>query len=921
MHSEKSNKLNLLLTLVALLVIIIVGVGLTYSWIEGGATYSLQTMNENDVKTGPLDADLNTSTILLSPGSTTTVQLSPYDKTSGDYQTLFFTPVSSPDGETFFLPNSYNSNGSIRSYRVANTNDIGTKFVNYEFKFKAAEKCYIAFDGTPSITTTNSVPFRFMVKCGDEKHIFSGNPGVPRSSSVVTNLSGGTTTLTTEISSGYENVYTTANRLFEFDKNETGTIEISIWLDSATSTTNNYGSEVKSSIKFIVGTPKIFFNLDAITQDTNGNKTTSDFSGGTITYNSTTYSSTITDASIVEGTSFTAKATAREGYEFKGWYSDAACTKLVMTNETLTRSPDQSGKTYYALFEKLPVSFTTIYVEPRSGFSTYSIWAYREVGTTTYNYSGNTWPGESAAYDSETTYYKYSFNTTDTGEFMVIISNNGSNQYPGQNEDGLIGELGGTYLFTADNDLIEFDPTDMITFNVSALTGGSATVNGGTTAVKLLSGNKVTLNATPSEGYAFVGWYKNSGCTTTIGSTYTKASQEIAINENPGTTVTYYAKFIKTYKVTAKSVTNGETSGTGGDVQVTGGSKGASSEGYVNSGATATFTATAKTNYRFVGWYTAESGGTLKNANATFAVAGFSADVTYYARFEIIKYTASAYAVTDGTTSGTGGSVQVTNGQPGSSSSAENNSGSTVTFTATPATGYNFVGWYTAASGGTLKSSEASYDVTNFTADTSLYARFEAAPMTTTTIYFAPRSGYSTYYAWVWNETTDTNYSGGTWPGAVATYDSYTGLYKYTFETYETGNFNVIVSNNGASQYPSKDGLSAAIGGTYLFSGTTLTSYTPTAAVTITFNASNTNWVGNDGAIMYLKDTSTNVRYMMTRTSSTSNTWTVKVPSFVKNITFERDNPSGGTWNSWDAGNRNAKTIYKTSDSSTGSWQ
>lgn len=748
MNSKKTDKKQILLSVVALLVILLVGVGVTFSWIEGGTTYSMETEHNEAVNTGSVPESVKFSgKVILNPDtSTSKLSLTDYDETSNQsHQSLYFAPVSSADGQNFYFPTAYGESGQPVSYRESTTNDIGTKYINFDFDIEAASKCYLAFNGKPTITATKSgstvadtSAFRIMITDGDITHIFS-TADTEQTSTVVTDVNGTTTTLTTETFDSYLRNENTKNRLFKksYDADATGNIKVAVWLDSdAAQDSDLFGCEVTIDLNLIVDQPKYLLSFDAVTYTNADVKETNGFKGGSITQGGTSHSSAFTYG-VVEGSSFTAKAVPATNYEFVGWYSDAECTTKLTTSTSLTKTPtsdtsyyakfkekpkytisvgtytvpsgtggtvtvggsgttyegyqdttttikatassgysflgwytdstcsgtkysgstsvevdideenvtyyakfaknytiniytvtdgitggdggyvnigatptavsastttyygksvnlyalandgyelkdiqDSSDKSigtkyptsvtvtgaenYYAYFEKLPASTTTIYVQPRSGYSTYSIWAYQKVGTTTTHYSGDTWPGNSAALDSTTGYYKYEFTTTDTGTFNVVISNNGGSQYPASGVEGLEGTLGGTYLFTSDNKLIEFNPDDMITVKVTATPSsyGTVTVNGGSSA-KILSGDSVTLTATPSTGYDFVGWYTNSGCTTKIDSTYEDPSKTYTVTATAGSTVTYYAKFKQsteyTYYFVVKSSWNSNT--------------------------------------------------------------------------------------------------------------------------------------------------------------------------------------------------------------------------------------------------------------------------------------------------------------------------------------------------------------------------
>lgn len=157
----------------------------------------------------------------------------------------------------------------------------------------------------------------------------------------------------------------------------------------------------------------------------------------------------ISSKPVMEGNDVKVEAIANNGYKFAGWYKDEACNEPYFTekNEESSKTLNNvnNGITLYAKFElKTTESTTTIYFEPRDGFSTtYKAFVYRDSET---NYSG-VWPGADAIYDSITGNYKFEFKTSDTGNFRVIVNNGNDKQYPESNQAGLEGTIGKTYLF------------------------------------------------------------------------------------------------------------------------------------------------------------------------------------------------------------------------------------------------------------------------------------------------------------------------------------------------------------------------------------------------------------------------------------------------------------------------------------------
>lgn len=165
---------------------------------------------------------------------------------------------------------------------------------------------------------------------------------------------------------------------------------------------------------------------------------------------------------VMEGENVTVKAIANNGYKFAGWYKNDACTEQYFTdkNEEIRKTFKVSkGETLYAKFEVgTTESTTTIYFEPRDGFSTYNAYVYSDSGTNSVTKYSGEWPGKAADYDDITGYYKLEFTTSDTGEFKVIVNNGNGKQYP--DSGGLEGTIGKTYLFKSDSPkpLVEYVP-------------------------------------------------------------------------------------------------------------------------------------------------------------------------------------------------------------------------------------------------------------------------------------------------------------------------------------------------------------------------------------------------------------------------------------------------------------------------------
>lgn len=239
-------------------------------------------------------------------------------------------------------------------------------------------------------------------------------------------------------------------------------------------------------------------------------------------------------------------------------------------------------------------------------------------------------------------------------------------------------------------------------------------------------GETVTLNATANPGYKFMGWYKDIDCKNKA--PVTDGKFKIGSDSN----ITLYALFKKTYTVNVIAVTdNDENNHKGGTVQIN--SEVASTNATKNDvtvGETVKLTATPNEGYDFVGWFDSATGGTqITGENPTNVEIDSvnPTDRTFYARFEIKKYTVTASAVSEDDAENKQGNKITYGDEQKAQVTVTVKHGDSVTFTAVPVdgSGYVFDGWYSdkACSSNKL-SSEESYTVSSVKADQNIYAKF-----------------------------------------------------------------------------------------------------------------------------------------------------------------------------------------------------
>lgn len=239
-------------------------------------------------------------------------------------------------------------------------------------------------------------------------------------------------------------------------------------------------------------------------------------------------------------------------------------------------------------------------------------------------------------------------------------------------------------------------------------------------------GETITLNATAKPGYKFMGWYKYIDCT--IKAPVTDGKFKIGSDSK----YTLYALFKKTYTVNVIAVTDNVQGGKGGTVKINSGTASDKvSKSDVTVGETVKLTATPKEGYDFVGWFDSATKGTQITGENPANVEIDSVnptDRTFYARFEIKKYTVTASAVSEDDDDNIQGNKITYGDESKAQVQVIVNHGGSVTFKAVPAdgSGYVFDGWYSdkACSSANKLSSEESYTVSPVKADQNIYAKF-----------------------------------------------------------------------------------------------------------------------------------------------------------------------------------------------------
>lgn len=430
-----------------------------------------------------------------------------------------------------------------------------------------------------------------------------------------------------------------------------------------------------------------------------------------------------TVGSYLEGQNTSITATPKEGYDFKGWYSDENCTKLESQDLTLSIKNIQANHLYYAKFMIKQFSVTAVANHPNDKknstvqFSSPSSAASNTSVTVKVNYNGSATfvanAGEGYEFDgwysdencqtlvSKTTPYKVSSIKADYtlyAKFKIINLNLKVYSVTEGNIDG----AGGTVQLGADTPAAKIETT----------------VEWGTLA---------TLTAKANANYEFKGWFTDPQCNIKADSKilndcqYTDKTVETAAIKKD---LTLYAEFsdVSSRKVIANAVFGGNIVDTAGTVKAGDSQEGATSTAVVTNGDSVTLVANTKPNYEFMGWYSNRECTKSVSSEQQLVLTNVDADCEYYALFKLQSF--SVNAVVDDDSVGTVKFTAPKEVGPSTAVTVSVDYDGSATFVATPAEGYDFDGWYNDSSV-TPVSNKATYVCENIKADFTLHARFK----------------------------------------------------------------------------------------------------------------------------------------------------------------------------------------------------
>lgn len=427
--------------------------------------------------------------------------------------------------------------------------------------------------------------------------------------------------------------------------------------------------------------------------------------------------------SYLEGQNTSITATPKEGYDFKGWYSDEKCTKLESQDLTLSIKNIQANHLYYAKFMIKQFSVTAVANHPN------------DKKNSTVQFSS---PSSAASNTSVTVKVNYNGSATfvaNAGEGYEFVG-----WYSDENCQTLVSKTTPYKVSSIKADYTLYAKFKIINLNLKVYSVTEGKINGAGGTVQLGAdtpaaniettvewGTLATLTAKANANYEFKGWFTDPQCNIKADSKilndcqYTDKTVETAAIKKD---LTLYAEFsdVSSRKVTANAVFGGNIVDTAGTVKAGDSPEGATSTAVVTNGDSVTLVANTKPNYKFMGWYSDRECTNSVAPDQQYVLTSVDADCEYYALFKLQSF--SVNAVVDDDSVGTVKFTAPKEVGPSTAVTVSVDYDGSATFVATPAEGYDFDGWYNDSSV-TPVSNKATYVCENIKADFTLHARFK----------------------------------------------------------------------------------------------------------------------------------------------------------------------------------------------------
>lgn len=430
-----------------------------------------------------------------------------------------------------------------------------------------------------------------------------------------------------------------------------------------------------------------------------------------------------TVGSYLEGQNTSITATPKEGYDFKGWYSDENCTKLESQDLTLSIKNIQANHLYYAKFMIKQFSVTAVANHPN------------DKKNSTVQFSS---PSSAASNTSVTVKVNYNGSATfvaNAGEGYEFVG-----WYSDENCQTLVSKTTPYKVSSIKADYTLYAKFKIINLNLKVYSvtegkidgaGGTVQLGADTPAAKIETtvewGTLATLTAKANANYEFKGWFTDPQCSIKADSKilnncqYTDKTVETAAIKKD---LTLYAKFsdVSSRKVTANAVFGGNIVDTAGTVKAGDSQEGATSTAVVTNGNSVTLVANTKPNYKFMGWYSDRECTNSVASEQQLVLTNVDAGCEYYALFKLQSF--SVNAVVDGDSVGTVKFTAPEEVGPSTAVTVSVDYDGSATFVANPAEGYDFDGWYNDSSV-TPVSNKATYVCENIKDSFTLHARFK----------------------------------------------------------------------------------------------------------------------------------------------------------------------------------------------------